>query len=921
MDTFFRRPGLIVAVILVITTFFALQIPDLEINNNIKIFIPDDNPSRVAYEDLKDTFGSQEQVDIAVTSDQETILRPHALETIREITERLESLDTVVDVQSVTNADFIEGTDEGMRSADLLEEGAVTSESISELRRRILTWPDIYEDSIISQDFRSTQILVDLLKDAETDDREEFYAEAKAIISEYEDSGLQFYMAGDPVITVLLREYMLGDLLYLIPMVTIVVLLALFLSFRNAGGVVLPIITVLISTVWALGVMSLFDIYFSMISTVIPVLLIAVGSAYVIHIFNHYYDAVRSEEGEPSRERHRELVLETIRKIGTPVAMSALTTAAGFASIATSAIVPMQHFGIINAVGVVSALVITLTFVPALLLIRRRALRGQGVTRGGNASAPHEDSFSRALLWFYRYFSGRAPRIIFLSLIIVAVSVFGLTGIVVDNSMIEYFDRDSEIRVADRFIRENFSGTKTFSIVVSGEDASAMTDPDALQAMDDLKGYLAREHEEVGKVASFSDFVRRMNQVMNVPSAPSVDGADSQEGPSRGGDGETGTADSDGGGVDSFFDEGNGGGNGTADGTAEDDAGAAESAPAAGPETEPTPAASEADLRIDNRPSFRELFEAVAQAYGRARSLEMSTEEFMEVLFEEFNFQGAAYDEIPTDPEKYPVADKAELQNLISQYLLLYSGNLDDFADDSLEPRSARMYVVLEATNSLVTERVSESAKEYAERHFPDGYDVSIAGFSDMESAVTRLIVNSQLWSLFSALVVVFVIVSFANRSPVAGIYGIVPLSLAILINFGVMGLADIKLNVATAMIASIAIGIGIDYTIHFLARYRIERGETDDRGEATKRTILTTGKAILYNAFAVGAGFAVLIASNFNPLRYVGVLVALTMLTSSLAALTVLPALLNLFRPRFIDRPARGGNVPSEERTTGGEQ
>jgi hypothetical protein len=329
-------------------------------------------------------------------------------------------------------------------------------------------------------------------------------------------------------------------------------------------------------------------------------------------------------------------------------------------------------------------------------------------------------------------------------------------------------------------------------------------------------------------------------------------------------------------------------------------------------------APAEPELRIDRRPTYRELMGAVAEAYGRAEALDMSSREFVDLLFRELNYGGSAYDEIPTDPDKYPVSDMQGLQNLISQYLLIYSGSLDDFADDSLEPQSARMYVVLEATNSLVAEEVSEGAREYAAEHFPEGYDVSIAGFSDMESAVTRLIVNSQLWSLFSALVVVFIIVSLANRSAVAGLYGIVPLSFAILINFGVMGISGIKLNIATAMIASIAIGIGIDYTIHFLTRYRIERAETDDLREVTKRSILTTGKAILYNAFAVGAGFAVLIASNFNPLRYVGVLVALTMLTSSIAALTILPVLLNLFRPRFIERGARLRNGPAGSGRTG---
>ncbi len=984
MERFFRRPGLIIAAILVITAVFAAQIPELEINNNIKIFIPEDDPSRVAYENLKDDFGSQEQVDIAVSSDASSILRPQPLSTIREITGKLEDLATVESVRSVTNADFIEATGDGMRAATLLEDGEITAAKIEQLKTRVLTWPQPYENSIISSDFRSTQILVTLIEDSETAEREQFHAEATKIISEYDDTGLDFYMAGDPVITVLLKEYMLGDLIYLIPMVTIVVLLALFLSFRNLGGVVLPIITVLISTVWALGVMSLLDIYFSMISTVIPVLLIAVGSAYVIHIFNHYYDSVRAAE-DLTPDRHRDIVFETLRKIGVPVIMSALTTAAGFASIATSAIVPMRHFGIINAVGVVSALIVTLTFVPALLLVRRTALRGQGVAHGADRGAqggPDDDGFSRTLLRFYGYFSRRSPRIIFLSLVIIGLSVFGLTKIVVDNSMIEYFQRDSEIRVADRFVRENFSGTKTFSIVVSGDEPAALTNPEALAAMDELGAYLSREYDAVGKVVSFSDFIRRMNQVMNVPPpAPESGGVSGGEpadaGAARNGAGDGGPADGDAAGETevpgSFFSESSyapdgsaddrsrglvhlvadGTGDDTGTGTDNSDGGvgsffegeggmdsggpaADDSGEAAGPvgnggatgRGAADPAATtgaggnsepaEPELRIDRRPTYRELMGAVAEAYGRAEALDMTTREFVDLLFRELNYGGAAYDEIPTDPGKYPVSDMQGLQNLISQYLLVYSGSLDDFADDSLEPQSARMYVVLEATNSLVAEEVSEGAREYAAEHFPEGYDVSIAGFSDMESAVTRLIVNSQLWSLFSALVVVFIIVSLANRSAVAGLYGIVPLSFAILINFGVMGISGIKLNIATAMIASIAIGIGIDYTIHFLTRYRIERAETDDLREVTKRSILTTGKAILYNAFAVGAGFAVLIASNFNPLRYVGVLVALTMLTSSIAALTILPVLLNLFRPRFIERGARLQNEPAGSGRTG---
>jgi hypothetical protein len=107
-------------------------------------------------------------------------------------------------------------------------------------------------------------------------------------------------------------------------------------------------------------------------------------------------------------------------------------------------------------------------------------------------------------------------------------------------------------------------------------------------------------------------------------------------------------------------------------------------------------------------------------------------------------------------------------------------------------------------------------------------------------------------------------------------------------------------------MVASIAIGIGIDYTIHFLSAYHRERRRTDNLEEVEKTVLRTTGKAIIFNAVSVAAGFAVLLLSNFYPLMYMGLLIAITMFTSSIAAMTVLPVLLDIFNPRFIRKEIR---------------
>jgi len=125
------------------------------------------------------------------------------------------------------------------------------------------------------------------------------------------------------------------------------------------------------------------------------------------------------------------------------------------------------------------------------------------------------------------------------------------------------------------------------------------------------------------------------------------------------------------------------------------------------------------------------------------------------------------------------------------------------------------------------------------------------------------------------------------------GLLSMIPLGFTITFNFGIMGWLGIPLDTATTMLASIAIGIGVDYTVHFLSRFRRGRSEGHKPTEAVAETIQTTGKAIVFNVLAVAAGFAVLLLSSFGPIATLGAMVAFSMGISGLAALTLLPAAL----------------------------
>jgi predicted RND superfamily exporter protein len=146
-----------------------------------------------------------------------------------------------------------------------------------------------------------------------------------------------------------------------------------------------------------------------------------------------------------------------------------------------------------------------------------------------------------------------------------------------------------------------------------------------------------------------------------------------------------------------------------------------------------------------------------------------------------------------------------------------------------------------------------------------------------------------------------FFIVSFFNKSLLAGLIGVLPLASLVLLNFAVMGFFGIKLNIATAMIASLTMGIGIDYTVHFMEAYKREFKKTGGSGDFLFNAYRTSGSAIIADAVSTGLGFSVLLFSQFVMLAEFGLLVAVSLLMSALVGLVLVPALMDWIKPKFV--------------------
>lgn len=958
LKSFFKHPWIIITICLVITGFLGFFLKDLKIDNSIRQFLPQKDASYKRLTETEKQFGSMNVIGVSIESNNGDILTPENIEVIRKITDRSLELNDVSDIASLTHIDYVCNQDGSISATQLIPDTYTGSEEdIAQLKGRLSEWSDMYNRVIVNDDNSATQMQI-TLKTYTAEEKAEMAKEAaakntkalteaeieentlvavrKIVQEETKDKGLTYKIYGDTVITESSRKFMLSDLSRLIPLVIVVVLLSLFFSFKTLDGTLLPLITVVMATIWTCGIMSLCKITFTLVSCIIPVALIAVGSAYGIHVLTHYYVALQNYEGDVTKEQYKQAVFDGLKEVWFAVLLAGITTIVGFISLISSPIVPLHSFAIFTAVGVALSLILAVTFIPAILLcknvkkvnfsrnridkINDKVRQRMDIAQQRRGGKTLEAASGNTLYNIYKFWCGTKPRVIVFTLIILTFSIIGLKKINIDTALVNYFPESSELRQDIKYVDKQFAGTNSIYLDIKGKEKGDITNPELLKSVDDMQNYLTENYESIGKIVSLTTFIKRINQVWHVPTDSSQavmagtsndestfvedavsswgDDSTSEETVSSWGDDTSTDVATDDEAVSSWGDD-------TTEVTS-DEVTSNNASTTPSDYVDPNIIYSE---RLSATMTTQQVLDMINQAYVAAGEKYATVEKMVDYLEQETNYNGASYYEIPYNPKKYPVATREELSGVVNGYLTLLSGSLGSFIDDDMNPQEMRITCMLRNHSTVETGKIISAAKEYAAEHFPEGFTIEATGAGEMEYTMTKMIVSSQTSSLIVSLLSVFIIIAISFKSVWAGLLGAVPLALAIMLNYMVMGYAGINLDLITSIIASVAVGVGIDYTIHFLTTYKEERAKLRDLEYVTKQTFKKSGHGIVTNALAVGLGFLVLCFSKFVVLRYIGILVAIVMFTSSALAMTIIPGILNMLDPKFI-RPKKEPEV-----------
>jgi uncharacterized protein len=758
-----RHPRKILVAFCLVTLFFGLEIRNLRIDPSMEIFIPEGHPEVVFFREVREVFGLFNFVMVGIVDEREGgIFQPEPLQLVKDLSEAFATIPDVIDVFSLYEFPYIEGDPEGMTVKPLYEEVSNEQAWLSSLEEKIRRWP-LLVGNLVSRDGKATAILVRYRRDSTDEIRSNVYHRMMETIRATDAPHQEVFVAGMTAIEVTVSDAIIRDLKRLIPVVYVVVILCLWLSFRRLLGVALPLLTVVISTLWTMGFMAFLKVPLNALTGNLPVLLTAVGTAYTIHILFHFlHNAHRS----PDR---REALVRAVSQVGYAVVMAGLTTVGGFASLGVSQVVPIRHYAVFGSFGTGVALLSSVTLIPAILAVSMDRIRLGMVP----VSQSKRSGLGRFLPDYVRFMIRHRRIVYVLSCLFGVVCVAGSMRIYAESDYITHFKKSSYIWKSDQMINRYFNGSSVLNIIVNGGKPDAMKDPELLRRMESLQRFV-ESLPHVGGSTSLVDYLKRMNQA----------------------------------------------------------------------------------LRED-------------------------------------------------DPEFYRIP---ETQDLNAQCLLLYSmsGDESDLEDVVNEEYSLGcISVFLRSGSTRYAREMIERIEAYNDEHTQ--LPIHMTAAMVIGKVVDDLTIRGQIESIITSTLVVCALVALILRSFIGGLFGILPLLLCILINFGILGWGGIALQTGTALIGSVALGIGIDYAIHFLNMSRIKGKQEEGIRLALEATAGTAGRAIVYNAAAVGLGFLVLAFSSFIPETYFGLFITLTMFTASVATLTLLPCLIYSFRPRFLQRETRG--------------
>jgi predicted RND superfamily exporter protein len=454
---------LVIVLLVGITGAALFGMTRLRVDPSNERLLPHQGDDARVYQHFLTTFGSDEDILVALHDPQQPLLSPAGLTAIRHLTQALAELPHVAAVHSLTNAPDMAQlrlTPFGIAVPRLVPDESLPPERVQAIQQNAqvigtLLAPDLHTAGIL---------VVPEHLDASASAREAWLAAVRTVATQQTGQGRQIYAAGTPLERSDVTHYIQRDQRHIIPLVFLVLLGVTYSIYRVKRFAVLSLSCVLLSLIWTMGGVGFVGIPLNVITSLLPAVITVVSVSVVIHLVNQYIDEV--EAGASGAEA----VENTMGHVGMACFLTSVTNAMGFFSLPVIQAPAVQEFGLFAGLGVLLAFVATMTFAPlALLRIGRVPSTRWLHLKEGRLEA----LLDQLTTWVAAH-----RRAVFLGVVaLLGVMIPGIWQITEGTDIVRALKQDAPLRVSSEFIDQHLTGAHSLELLVEVPGSDALTAP------------------------------------------------------------------------------------------------------------------------------------------------------------------------------------------------------------------------------------------------------------------------------------------------------------------------------------------------------------------------------------------------------------------------------------------------------------
>ena len=493
------HPRITLFTLALVTVIFGSFLKDLRLEFSIEQLFTQDDPRVERFLQFRDEFSGVDNILFLIYESNNPFSKEN-LDKNRQLIESLETIDGVESVTSLTNLElFTEGGDYLLQP--VYERIPYDTDSLLMAKKTIMQ-SELVRNYIISADGKMASIMIEI--DSDYND----YDGRKRILSEIDQFQMvvdwKWHQAGLPVIRTRYVQYMIQDNIRFLFPVALVISILLALLFRSFAGVLLPLIVIGLTIIWTVGLMAKMGIDINIISYMIPTLLMIISVSDSVHFMVKYFQALH-EFGH-----RREALFQTIKKIGTALMLTSVTTAVGFGALSFVNIKIVSEFGIFTAIGVFFAFIISILFLPSMFMLMKQTADDKLINYNVGVRVKVVQKISTLVRAY--------PKHIIISWCFIAcIGTWGAVKINPHSKLLEDLRPGNKL-LDDMKVAENRMGAilpvEIILEIMNDGPYEDIQDVEVMQFLDRVGAFMS-SIPEIGKVMSVTQYIKEIHQAMN----------------------------------------------------------------------------------------------------------------------------------------------------------------------------------------------------------------------------------------------------------------------------------------------------------------------------------------------------------------------------------------------------------------------